>query len=141
MKTAVALLLAVPFAEAQPRFEKDILPIFTANCFACHGGRSMVGLDLRTAASAIRGSSQGPVLIKGDSAKSLLFQKVSSKAMPPEAFNLKLTPRDIETIRQWIDAGCPSDEAEAAAERWDADQLRRDHGVIDGGESHEKLEG
>ncbi|MFN7924603.1 MAG: PSD1 and planctomycete cytochrome C domain-containing protein [Bryobacteraceae bacterium] len=115
------LLAALPLA-AQPRFEKDVLPIFTANCFACHGGRSMVGLDLRTATSALAGSSQGPVIVKGDSAKSLLFKKVSERVMPPPAFNLKLTDAQIETIKQWIDAGCPSDEAEAAARRWKEQQ-------------------
>ena len=103
------LFLFTLSAYAQPRFEKDILPIFTANCLACHGGRSMVGLDLRTAVSAIRGSSQGPVLIKANSAKSLLFQKISSNVMPPPAFNLKLTDREIETVKQWIDAGCHED--------------------------------
>lgn len=118
MKPLLMLLTFVAAIHAQPRFEKDVLPIFTANCFACHGGRSMVGLDLRTAVSALRGSDQGVVIVKGDASKSLLFQKISQKMMPPQAFNLKLTDAEIETIKKWIDAGCPSDEAESAAKRW-----------------------
>lgn len=118
---AVAATLA-----AQPRFEKDILPIFTANCFACHGGRSMVGLDLRTGSSALRGSDQGPVIVKGDASGSLLYQKISQRLMPPPAFNLKLTDPEIETVKRWIDAGSPSDEAESAARRWKEQAARFD---------------
>ncbi len=125
MRSAIVAVAAAASAWAQaPRFEKDILPIFTANCFSCHGGTATVGLDLRTASSALRGSHQGKVIEKGASAKSLLFQKVSSKAMPPPAFNLKLTDKEIETVRQWIDAGAPSDEAEANAARWKEQSAR-----------------
>src|SRR5258705_12881781 len=113
MKKEILLVvaLAVP-ALAQTRFERDVLPIFTAKCFSCHGGTAMVGLDLRTAISALRGSHQGPVIVKGSSEKSLLYQKVSSRLMPPPAFNLKLSDGQIDTIKNWIDAGAPSDEAE-----------------------------
>ena len=38
---------------AQPSFERDVKPIFEANCFSCHGGTAMVGLDLRTATSIL----------------------------------------------------------------------------------------
>ena len=111
------VLLAVPLM-AQPRFEKDILPIFSANCFSCHGGTAMVGLDLRTAASALRGSHQSTVITKGDSGKSLLYEKISKKVMPPPAFNLKLSDVEIEKVKQWIDTGAQSDEADANAKRW-----------------------
>src|SRR2546425_892849 len=98
-------------ASADTRFERDVLPILTANCFSCHGGTSMVGLDLRTASSILRGSHQGPVVVKGDSSKSPLYQKISEKLMPPAAFNFKLTQAQIETIKQWIDGGMLADEA------------------------------
>ena len=98
-------------AEPSPGFERDILPIFSANCFNCHSSGSLVGLDLRTAESTLRGSHQGPVVIKGSPEKSPLFQKVSSRAMPPPAFKLKLTEAQIETIKNWILAGAPYDES------------------------------
>jgi hypothetical protein len=50
---------------AQPSFEREVKPIFEANCFSCHGGTAMVGLDLRTATSILRGSHEGPVVVKG----------------------------------------------------------------------------
>ncbi|HUQ94436.1 MAG TPA: DUF1553 domain-containing protein [Bryobacteraceae bacterium] len=107
----IAASAALSAAESSPRFERDILPIFSANCFNCHSVGSLVGLDLRTAESTLRGSHQGPVVIKGSPEKSRLFQKVSSRAMPPPAFKLKLTEAQIETIKNWILAGAPYDES------------------------------
>src|ERR1700730_11371164 len=91
-------------------FERDILPIFTANCFNCHSGGSLIGLDLRTAESTLQGSHQGPVVIKGSPEKSALYQKVSSRAMPPPAYKLKLTDAQIETIKKWVEDGAPHEE-------------------------------
>jgi len=102
---------ALTAAEPSPRFERDVLPILSANCFNCHNAGSLVGLDLRTAESTLRGSHQGPVVIKGSPEKSPLFQKVSSRSMPPPAFKLKLTEVQIETIKNWIRAGAPYDDS------------------------------
>ncbi|MFN0165060.1 MAG: DUF1553 domain-containing protein [Bryobacteraceae bacterium] len=110
MRRLAYLILLGGAAWAQPRFERDVAPIFTANCFSCHGGTAMVGLDLRTAASIQRGSHQGPVLVKGDAAKSLLYQKLVSRQMPPTAFNFKVTDAQIEIVKQWIDGGALADE-------------------------------
>jgi len=111
-----SLILAsvtAPLAFAQTiSFERDVLPIFTANCLSCHGGTSIytqAGLDLRTINSVLRGSLNGPVIVKGSPEKSLLYQKVSTRAMPPVAFKLTLSDMQIETIRKWIEAGALSE--------------------------------
>ena len=103
---------AAAAAAQAPRFERDVLPIVTAKCLSCHGGNSMVGLDLRTAASLFKGSHNGPVLVKGSPEDSLLYKKISSRMMPPEAFNRPLTEAEIETIRLWIEGGALSDARE-----------------------------
>ena len=103
---------AAAAAAQAPRFERDVLPIVTAKCLSCHGGNSMVGLDLRTAASLFKGSHNGPVLVKGSPEESLLYKKISSRMMPPEAFNRPLTEAEIETIRLWIEGGALSDARE-----------------------------
>ena len=108
---ALGFCAAIAAAEA-PRFERDVLPIVTARCLSCHGGNSMVGLDLRTAASLFEGSHNGPVLVKGSPEDSLLYQKISSRMMPPEAFKRPLTEAEIETIRLWIEGGALSDAQE-----------------------------
>ena len=98
-------------AADKPVFEKDILPIFTRYCFNCHGKSSpQLGLDLRSARLTMRGSQNGPVIVKGSLEGSLLWQKVSTREMPLELFKLKLSDAEIETIRRWIEGGATSNE-------------------------------
>ncbi len=110
MKRFLLLLTALPLAAQQPRFEKDVLPVFTQYCFTCHGQSSpKLGLDLRSAASALKGSHNGPVIVKGSPDESLLWKKVSSRAMPPSFYNQKMPEAEMEIIRKWIAAGAPFD--------------------------------
>ena len=82
-------------AAGKPVFEKDVLPIFTRYCFNCHGKSSpQLGLDLRTARLAMRGSQNGPVIIPGSPKKSLLWKKISTREMPLAQFKLKLSKSD-----------------------------------------------
>jgi hypothetical protein len=107
----IVLAARPSFAQAIT-FERDVLPILTANCLSCHGGTSIytqAGLDLRTINSVLRGSLNGPVVVKGSPDKSLLYEKVSKRAMPPAAFKLTLSDAQIETIRKWIELGAPSE--------------------------------
>ena len=72
--TAVTVVATASSAAVdKPVFEADILPIFTRYCFNCHGKSSpQLGLDLRTARLTMRGSQNGPVIVKGSLEKSLL---------------------------------------------------------------------
>src|SRR5580700_10889789 len=84
---------------APVKFEKDVLPIFTQYCFGCHGKTSpQLGLDLRTAVSTLRGSQNGPVIVKGSPENSLLYQKISTQAMPPPAYKQELPSAQIEIV-------------------------------------------
>ncbi len=114
---ATCLSAQSPTAAASgPVFEEDVLPIFTQYCFTCHGKSSpQLGLDLRTAKSTLRGSHNGPVVAKGSADESLLWKKVSSKAMPPAAFNQSLPEEHAATIRRWIDSGAASNEPDVVS--------------------------
>jgi hypothetical protein len=104
---SLALVLAAGVASGQPRplFEKDVLPIFSANCWKCHGMEARkAGLDLRTPQLVMRGSDKGPVVINGSAAQSPLYQELASGAMPPGKL-LKLTAEQIDAVKQWIDSG------------------------------------
>ena len=95
-----------------PVFEQDVLPIFSSYCFTCHGKSSPeLGMDLRTAASVLRGSHNGPVIEKGSPDGSRLFQLVSKRLMPPPAFKSIVPDREVETIRRWIATGAHSSQS------------------------------
>src|SRR5262245_31623674 len=109
-----------------PVFEKDILPIFTEYCFTCHGQSSpKLGLDLRSAATTLRGSHNGPVIVKGSPEQSLLFQKVSARVMPPAIYGQKVPDSHIETLKRWIAAGAPSDQASGETNKEATEQRAR----------------
>jgi hypothetical protein len=90
-------------AATTPTFEADVQPIFATKCVMCHGAAPQGKLDLRTQQSVLNGGVSGPVVLAGDSAKSLLLTKVVTRQMPPG--NVKLTDAEIDRIRIWIDKG------------------------------------
>jgi len=114
----LAFAVVAPSAAAEgPVFEKDVLPIFTKYCFNCHGKSSpQLGLDLRTARLAIRGSQNGKVIVPGSPEKSLLWRKVSTREMPLAQFKLKLSDAEIETIRKWIEGGAHAEPVKLPAD-------------------------
>lgn len=70
-------------------YAADIKPLLDASCIKCHGGdRPKAGLRLESLEGVLKGSKEGKVLVKGDSAKSLIVQAVSQldpeTAMPPK---------------------------------------------------------
>src|SRR5258708_19597361 len=86
-----------------PRFEKDVLPIFQQYCFTCHGQSApKLGLDLRTAASTLKGTYNGPVIVKGSPEQSVLWQKVSTHALPPKLYGHTLPHSPIQLLNPWI---------------------------------------
>ena len=93
--------------------QHDVQPIVLLRCTACHGGRvQQGGLDLRTPAGMKVGGMNGPALIPGDADSSLMIQRVESQACPPREMLLKFFVKrppasELQTLRDWIDAGAP----------------------------------
>jgi hypothetical protein len=90
-------------------FNREVRPILSDNCFACHGPdenqrKAKLRFDTKDGAFAKPG-----VITPSDASKSKLYQRVSSKdqdvVMPPFSSGHKLTEKQIETIRRWIDEG------------------------------------
>ena len=105
-----------PLLLTAPRFEADILPILTAQCFKCHGLEArQANLDLRTVGLMAQGGESGPALDSSAPEESLLLERVLDRSMPPEK-ELPLNDEKIETIRRWISAGAPADNPEAHAD-------------------------
>lgn len=91
-------------------FARDVRPIFEKSCIACHGpSKQKAGLRLDERESALHSprTVDVPLVVAGDSAKSLLYQRVTS-ADPDERMPAKgepLTVDQVAIIRAWIDQG------------------------------------
>ncbi len=110
MRSIAALLLACAVGPAAERveFNRDVRPILSENCFACHGPdgnarQADLRLDRREDAMA-RG-----VLQPGDASASRLVQRIHQEnlalVMPPVATDKKLTGEQKETLSEWIAQG------------------------------------
>ena len=96
-------------------FNRDIRPILSANCYACHGPdanarKAGLRLDQADAAYAVR--EDGITAIKpADLAASELWKRITSTdaddVMPPPESHRALTDEDKAKIRAWIEAGAP----------------------------------
>ena len=95
---------------APPTFEKDIQPILARHCFDCHGEDTQESkLDLRTVSEMLRGGENGPSIVRGNAASSLLMDLITSGQMPPGEQE-KVTEAESMLLRRWIESGMPSDE-------------------------------
>jgi uncharacterized membrane protein len=85
-------------------FANDVLPLIQSRCIGCHGrDRIEEGLDMNTHASLIAGSDNGPVIVPGDAANSLLVEMVATQKMPKRG--PKLTPPQVQLITDWVNQG------------------------------------
>lgn len=102
---------------AQPvEFNRDVRPILSDRCFACHGPdagnrKSPLRLDSESEAKRDLGKSRFGV-VPGDPSRSLIIQRVTSTKptlrMPPQyAGHAALPAGDIATLRRWIEQGAP----------------------------------
>ncbi|MEX0817971.1 MAG: PSD1 and planctomycete cytochrome C domain-containing protein [Pirellulaceae bacterium] len=99
-------LLAVGAAQAEDlTFEQHIRPVLKAHCFHCHGeaGEREGGLDLRLRRLIVAGGESGAGLVPGDSAASVLLERVRTGEMPP--VDKKLSADEISLLERWIAAG------------------------------------
>jgi hypothetical protein len=111
--TIILSVAALP-ALAQPAqvdFAREILPILTARCRVCHTGEAaQAKLQIHTRADLLKGGASGPAIVPGDSAASLLIQRVEGKKglrMPPTG--APLDPEVIQALKNWIDQGAKWD--------------------------------
>ena len=89
-------------------FEQHVRPIFKAYCFDCHGAEAehKGGLDLRLRRLIVKGGESGPAIVAGDTAASLLLEKLHAGEMPPS--EKKVPAEQIARIEAWIAAGAPT---------------------------------
>ncbi|MBL8817808.1 MAG: PSD1 domain-containing protein [Planctomyces sp.] len=99
-------------ADEPVQFGRDILPILSANCYACHGPdehdrKGELRLDIES--DALGEHAGGRPVVPGQPDESTIFQRLTSTdadvVMPPPDSNKTLKPEQIALIRRWIAEG------------------------------------
>jgi hypothetical protein len=109
--------------QANPKidFVHEVQPIIKAHCLQCHGGTNGAGaLSLSSIKAMTNGGASGPSVTAGKSADSPLIQRIEGKCGKPRmpmGFG-PLSPKDIQTIKDWIDQGCVEGVATVAKKHW-----------------------
>jgi hypothetical protein len=110
------------YADADPsgqevRFLRDIRPILSDACFTCHGPdentrEADLRFDLRAGAFADLGGYHA--IVPGKPAESELYVRIAGEdedmRMPPVDSGKRLTKKQIELVRRWIEQGAEWEE-------------------------------
>ena len=91
-------------------FNRDIRPLLTDRCFACHGPDDATReAKLRLDDPAALAAEKRPIIVPGKSAESLLVQRIHSQnpeeVMPPAGSGKSLNDAERELLTRWIDQG------------------------------------
>lgn len=100
-------------AEETPAVDylRDVTPILTQNCIACHNAKKAEGgLSLESHKALLAGGDSGAAVIAAKLDEGTLIERVTSEddPMPPEGNSVgakRLTSEQIDLLRRWIAAG------------------------------------
>lgn len=117
---AFALLLTMamqtPAAE-RLSFDRDIRPILSDKCYACHGpdpAQRQAELRLDTKEGAFSAPSGYPIIVPGEPENSELVARIThadvEQRMPPQSSNRQPTQEQIDTLIRWIAEGAEWEE-------------------------------
>jgi WD40 repeat protein len=110
------LLTAVPFAGAADLdFYRDVYPFLKSNCISCHNKTTTkAGLNMESPELLLKGGDDGPAVVPGKSAESLVVQAskhLNDMEMPPpnnKSGAQNLNAMEIAALKLWIDQGAKS---------------------------------
>ena len=114
---ALACHAAAPAPGGTPiDFNRDIRPILSDRCYACHGPdeakrKSGLRLDNEEGALALLKSGEKAIIRGADHLKSSLLSRIVSKdpeeVMPPPKFGKPLTGSEADLLTRWVKQGAP----------------------------------
>lgn len=105
----LATLLSLPTgADEGPRYGRDVRPILSRHCFACHGPdararRGDLRLDVREEALRVLEGEPG----KPSEFLRRLEHPDPDERMPPPEAPVRPSEREIEILRAWVERGSP----------------------------------
>jgi len=96
-------------------FNREIRPILSDNCFACHGPdekQRKAKLRLDRHEDALKATKSGDyAIVPGDTKKSMLVERILSQdedeVMPPPKSKKKLNQQQKDLLARWIAEGAP----------------------------------
>jgi mono/diheme cytochrome c family protein len=98
--------------DARISFGRDVRPILSDKCYACHGpdeAQRKAGLRLDTKEGALTDPSGFPVIVPGKPDESEVVEHITADdpdhRMPPPDANRQLTDEEITTLVEWIRQG------------------------------------
>src|SRR5688572_6587434 len=115
--TCATLLFVSASALAAPspgpvEFNRDVRPILSDKCFACHGfdpkhRKADLRLDVADSATADRKGARA--IVPGDISRSTLWERINAtdadEVMPPPETHKTLTAAEKDTLKRWIEQG------------------------------------
>lgn len=117
-RTGAPVIAAADKAKAQTpiSFNRDIRPILSDKCFACHGPDAAVAvgaggfrLDVREGAVVPAQASGMVPIVPGDAEASEVIKRVkatkSNVVMPPPSAHNAVTGREVQLLERWINEG------------------------------------
>ena len=112
----LAIALQSAYAE-KLQFDRDIRPILSDKCYACHGPDPAVrqaNLRLDIKEGAFSAPSGYPIIVPGEPENSELALRITheniDERMPPQISNRQPTQEQIDTLIQWIAEGAEWEE-------------------------------
>ena len=112
--SVVDLCLSSACASQLVCYQDVVSPILDSRCIKCQIspagiGYIMTGLEMDSYQSLMQGTAYGPVIIAGDSRRSMLNMLVEGRAgklqRMPHNNEQGLTDEQIETLRAWVNQG------------------------------------
>ncbi len=110
---AAVLFVSIPCRAAEPvQFGREVLPILSTNCFACHGPdeverKAKLRLDVESDAKSKH--DDGIPIVPGKPDQSSILARLTSTdpsvVMPPPDSHKTVKKEQIETLRRWIAEG------------------------------------
>jgi len=96
-------------------FEKNVRPILAEHCYKCHSiaeKTSKGGLILDSRDGMLKGGDEGPAVVPGNPAKSLLLRAITytdnELQMPPKKAGGKIPDAKIKVLQDWVKMGAPA---------------------------------
>ena len=114
----LSIAAAIWPASAEVDFKGQVFPILERSCLGCHGpDQQLRGLRLDARDSVVGSSAPRSLLVPGSAQDSELYRRIAGLSDGPRMpMGGELADVEIETIRQWIDAGAEWPEGTGAEE-------------------------